>query len=221
MNSVIKKSSWKLTKKKIAICSPVRDHVDSAFAYSLAELVKVSTKAGLDVFHFFEYGSVLLNQREKLVKRAHEIEAEYILWLDSDMHFPPTLLLQLLKHDKDIVACNYMNRVEPFKSVAFTDVTDWESWIAIKPHSDLQEVQAVGLGVCLMRTELFSELDRPYFEFKWHARDENFLGEDFLLFHKLRNIGYKVWIDSTLSMDVKHIGQFAFGDNLRANRYKK
>lgn len=219
--SIFDSSAWEYTPSKIAICVPTRDTVHTPFAYALSELVKVSTKAGLDIFQFFESSSVLLNQREKLVKKALQLDAEYILWLDSDMYVPPTTLLRLLAHDKDIVACNYMTRAEPFKSVAFTDIGDWDSWIPIRKSDTLQQVSAIGMGCVLMKTRVFKQLKQPYFEFTWNEKDNNWLGEDFNLFKKISKLGYEVWVDNNLSTEIKHIGQFAFGDNLRANRIKR
>ena len=39
---------------------------------------------------------------------------------------------------------------------------------------------------------------------------EDYFGEDFILLGKLRNLGYKVFIDTQLSMKVKHVGNYAY-----------
>ena len=96
--------------------------VHSGFAFSLTQLIKTSENAGIETFLFFNSGSVLLNQREKLVISSMEVESEYILWLDSDMTFPSTTLLRLLSHDKEIVVCNYKKRSNPQTPVAYKEI---------------------------------------------------------------------------------------------------
>ncbi len=45
--------------------------------------------------------------------------------------------------------------------------------------------------------------------------------EDFTLFKKLNDLGYKVKIDMNLSTQVYHIGTFAYGENLPVNQEKR
>jgi hypothetical protein len=129
------------------------------------------------------------------------------------MMFPPTTALRLLEHDKDIVACNYMRRSKPLKTVAYTDLNDWNSWVPLEPQEDLIKVQGVGMGCMLMKLDMFDKLEKPYFEFQYKENTEDYFGEDFILLGKLRNLGYDVFIDTILSVDIKHLGIYAFGNS--------
>src|SRR5947209_5639836 len=60
----------------------------------------------------------LLEVREGLVHAARRWGADWILWLDSDHIFPNETLLQLLGHDKDVIACNYARRAGAPEPVA-------------------------------------------------------------------------------------------------------
>lgn len=206
-------TQWNAKKIRLSILIPTRDFVNTHFAYSLAQLVKLTVESGLDVFVFMDSNTILLNQREKLVERANEVNSDYVLWLDSDMIFPPTTALRLLEHGKDIVACNYMKRTKPFTTVAYRDISDWNSWVPLKIYNELVEVQGVGMGCMLMKLNLFEKLGKPYFEFTYSRENKDWQGEDFKLEQKLRELGYKILIDSVLSTEIKHIGVYAFGNN--------
>jgi len=61
-----------------------------------------------------------------------------------------------------------------------------------------------------MKLNTFNKLDKPYFEFNYKEDTEDYYGEDFILLGKLRDLGYEVFIDTYLSMMVKHVGNYAF-----------
>jgi hypothetical protein len=214
MNKSIQNSSiWNSKPTKLAILVPTRDTVHSQFAYCLAQLIKTTSEVGIDTYLFFDSSTILLNQREKLIENAKDIKCDYVLWLDSDMMFPSTTALRLLAHNKDIVACNYLKRSKPLKTVAYTDLTNWDSWLPLEPKDDLVKVEGVGMGCMLMKTEIFDSLQKPYFEFTYKGDTQDWYGEDFMLLTKLRLNSFNVYIDTILSMDIKHLGIYAFGNN--------
>lgn len=211
--SIQNSSLWYSKPTKLAVLVPTRDTVHSQFAYCLAQLIKTTSEAGIDTYLFFDSSTILLNQREKLIENAKDIKCDYVLWLDSDMMFPSTTALRLLAHNKDIVACNYMKRSKPLKTVAYTDLTNWDSWLPLEPKDNLIKVEGVGMGCMLMKTEIFNSLQKPYFEFTYKGDTQDWYGEDFMLLTKLRLNQFNVYIDTILSMDIKHLGIYAFGNN--------
>jgi hypothetical protein len=219
--SIYKNTVWGRTPTSVSILVPTRDTVYSHFSYSLGNLIKTTILMGIEVHLFFDASTILINQRENLINRAFEVKSEWVLWLDSDMMFPPTTLLRLLAHDQDIVACNYMKRSYPFKSVAFIDTNDWESWVPLQSEDELLTVEAIGMGCVLMRTSVFEKLNRPYFEYTYQPKTKDWGGEDFTLFKKLNKVGHQVKVDMNLSNEIYHIGTYAYGKNLDTNVQKK
>jgi hypothetical protein len=209
-HSILDSTLWGTTKQKIAILVPTRDLAHSHFSYSLTQMVKFSTQMGLDVYTFFDSSTVLLNQRNNLVNMGKELGADYFLWLDSDMIFPTTTLTRLLSHNKDIVGCNYMKRSLPIKPTAYLDTTDWNTHLPLDTTNDLVEVEAMGMGCVLTKSEVFTKLEKPYFKFTYDVDTDDYLGEDFNLFKELKEHNYKVYVDTTLSKEIKHLGTFAF-----------
>jgi len=219
--SIYKNTMWSGVNTSVSILVPTKDTVYSHFSYSLSNLVKLTTQMGIETHLFFDASTILINQRESLIKQAIEVGSEWVLWLDSDMMFPPTVLMRLLAHNEDLVGCNYMKRSYPFKTVAFTDTSDWENWIPIQYSNELVEAEAVGMGCVLMKTALFKELQKPYFEYTYQPKTEDWGGEDFTLFKKFNKLGHKLKIDMNLSNEIYHIGTFAYGRSMSSNSIKK
>lgn len=209
-NSINNSSVWVAKPIKLAILVPTRDMVHTHFAYSLTQLVKTTSEVGIDTYLYFDSSTILLNQREKLIDEAIKMEADYVLWLDSDMMFPSNVVLKLLAHNKDIIACNYMKRSLPMKTVAYTDLNDWDSWVPMEPQEELVKVKGIGMGCILMKTDVFKKLEKPYFEFRFKEDTKDWFGEDFILQDKIQKVGYEIFVDTMLSMEIKHVGIYAF-----------
>lgn len=212
--SVFSTSAWTTVKNKIAVCIPVRDTLHSGHALCLAEMVKLNTQNELDTEVFMNASTILLTQREQLATQAVELGAEYTLWLDSDITFPASLALRLLAHNEPIVACNYIRRQLPAKGVAYEIIGDWQNPLSFDIHDDLVEVQGVGMGCMLMKTEIFTQIPKPWFEFGWSSQSNDYLGEDMLLCQKMAAAGYSVKIDTALSHELRHLGTWAYGPEL-------
>lgn len=218
--NVYKNTMWHGTPTRVSILVPTRDTVYSHFSHSLSSLVKLCTQMGIDVHVFFNSATILIEQREQLIDQAIQLQSEWVLWLDSDMMFPATTLMRLLAHNEDVVGCNYMKRSYPFSSVAYTNTKDWDSWVPLQSEDGLITVQAAGMGCVLMRTSVFQKLNKPYFEYIYNPETKGWMGEDFVLFEKLNNVGYQLKIDTNLSNEIYHIGTFAYGKNLDVNVQK-
>lgn len=212
--SVFSSTSWDTKKIKLAVCIPVRDVLHSAHALCLTEMMKLNTQRELDTEIFMDASTILLTQRERLATEALNINADYILWLDSDITFPSSVALRLLSHDEPVVACNYIRRQLPAKGVAYEIIGDWENPLSFDIQDELVEVQGVGMGCMLIKTEIFKKLPKPWFEFGWSSQSNDHLGEDMLLCQKIAAAGYTVKIDTVLSHELRHLGTWAFGPDL-------
>ena len=64
-------------------------------------------------------GCDLIGARNGLVKEAIARKGTHILFVDSDMYFPPDAIKKLVEQDRDIVGASYNFRSLPLKSTAF------------------------------------------------------------------------------------------------------
>lgn len=202
-------------RAKISICVPCRDSVHSGFAYDLARLMQLSTQLDISAQLHFNCGTIITNLREALLREAVAAGSSHLLWLDSDMMFPPDTLERLLAHQLPVVAANYATRTSPHKTVAYADITDWTSYL-IHAADDpaLIEVQAVGMGCMLVDLSVVEDLPSPVFELLWQPDSQDHLGEDFVFCAKLRAQGNAIMIDTALSRDLLHLGTKAFGHSV-------
>lgn len=212
--SVFSTTTWSNKKGKLAVCIPVRDTLHSAHALCLAEMIKLNTQSDIDTHVFMDASTILLTQRERLASQAVELGAEYTLWLDSDITFPASVAIRLMSHDEPVVACNYIRRQLPAKGVAYEVIGDWQNPLPFEVYDSLVPVQGVGMGCMLMKTEIFTEIPKPWFEFAWTPESNDYLGEDMMLCQKIASAGYEVKIDTALSQELRHLGTFAFGPDL-------
>jgi hypothetical protein len=212
--SVFATSKWSLKKNKLAVLVPCRDTLHSAFAMCLTEMVKLNTMNSLDTHVIMDASTVLLTQRERLATEARNVGAEYMLWLDSDMVFPASTALRLLAHNEPIVAANYIRRQLPAKGVAYETIGDWQNPLEFEPQDDLVEVEGVGMGCMLVKTSVLDDIPQPWFEFGWTPESNDWLGEDMIFCQKMAQAGNTVKIDTQLSMEMRHLGTWAFGPDL-------
>lgn len=187
----------------IAICTPTRDDVHALFAQSLINLQRRSP----DVRWLVSFGTILPNLRSELVMGAFNISASHVLFIDSDMVFPPDTVQRLLSHDLDIVAANCIQR-QRLRWTARKDQREVESLDRV----GLEEVTTVGFGVTLIKTSVFNKLQVPWFDTPWDGARH--MGEDIYFCQLANHGGYKIFIDHDLSQEVGHVGtkQFTVND---------
>lgn len=192
----------------VAICIPSREHVNIGFAKCLANLTARLTAQGIEYEVIISLGSVIPQLRNTLAKTALRNGHEWVMWLDSDMHFPNDCVEQLMSHNKAIVAATYSTRYKPQRSVAFVDKDDVESRAA--SGEGLQTVFAVGMGCMLVHTSVFQTLPQPWFMHEWNTDEETFSGEDVYFCNLANNNNINVYVDLDISKELAHYGTKAF-----------
>lgn len=188
--------------KKILIAIPCMDMVACGFAQSLATLDKVGQCSVS-----FMVGSLIYTSRNNLAKQAIEMEADYILWFDSDMVFGTDTLTRLMQTmdegNYDILTGVYHNRVAPYRPVIFEtlqlvtnddgSIKDCEhkQWDRALPE-EIFEVEGCGFGCVLMKTDVLFNM--PEDAGTWFAPIGN-IGEDCAFCIRAREAGYKIMCD--------------------------
>ena len=190
--------------KKILIAIPTMDMVPMGFAQSLAMLNKVGECVVSSVV-----GSLIYDARNKLAAEAVKLEADYIMWFDSDMIFQADTLERLMKDlddGRDIVSGLYFRRSAPFSPVAFEkiQIADGDDCEFKDYHGDLtgiHEVEGVGFGCVLMRSDVIFECFSKYGTcFSPIGK----VGEDLSFCWRARELGYKIWLDADVKLG--HVG---------------
>lgn len=194
---------------KLSICIPCRDHVNAEFAYCLSELTAELSKQGISYVLHMRKGSMLPEQRSHLAAEALDVKSDYILWLDSDMTFPNDIYKRLLDQDKDIIAYTYATKDKLHGSVAFRDVNGVAERV-FQQHGEAVEVDAVGMGIMLTKTSVFTYLPKPWFQFYWDHQFQYYNGEDIYFCEQLREAGYSVYVNFQDSVLIGHCGTYEY-----------
>jgi glycosyltransferase involved in cell wall biosynthesis len=185
---------------KVAISFPSGDMVHADFALALAGLCNSTPPLETPIIN--NKSSIVAIARNNGIKRAQELETDFILFLDSDMVFPRTTLHRLLLHRKDIVGATYTKRVAPYSILGLaldsTPVCDARG---------LTEMRHLPTGCLLIRMEVFKSLSQPYFRFLNDEKTGEIMGEDYVFCDRAREAGFGIWCDTTLSQEIGHIGQ--------------
>lgn len=194
---------------KVAICTPAYGDVRAQFADSLAQLLIQSPARvpGVELAYFTMTSSDLAASRATIAAAAIDQGAEWLLWIDSDQSFPPDTLARLLAADKPVIGCNYPRRAFPIAPLA-QRIEDgkWQPVVTDAARAQagtIEQVQLMGLGLCLVSAEVMRGLPRPWFRFEG-------AGEDTYFFSKLSQAGVPVFVDHGLSWEIGHIGVHNF-----------
>jgi hypothetical protein len=203
---------------KIALLIPIHSGAKPAFTECLGNLIAATTRADINVdgkktVPEIETMVVSLSTislaRGALFDRAERWGADFSLWMDSDHVFPRDALLRLLAHQKPVVGCNISQR-------QFEGSTAVAGGERVVPAAGLQQVDANGLGLCLVDMRVLDKLKRhaeatatpllPLFREVW-AEGPKLMGEDFYFCNRLTAAGVPIFIDHDLSRQVGHIDE--------------
>lgn len=188
---------------KTLIAIPCMDQVATGFCQSLACLTKVGECA---VTH--QCSSLIYDSRNAIAKRAIQMEADYVMWFDSDMIFEPDTLQRLMKHmeTKDIVSGLYCRRAGSYEPVLFSKLNvdekgdaDWDGYNDYP--SEIFEVEGIGFGCVLMKVDVLLDMAAKFGD--WFTPLGHF-GEDLAFCIRARELGYKIWCDPTIQCG--HVG---------------
>src|SRR5256885_338774 len=147
------------------------------FARSVGNMMAYSWMHGLKIYQWGGAERTVVHwARNQLCRLMREKINEYtgkpfthILWLDDDHVFNPDLAVYLAKHkDLDVVSALYFGRVGRHLPVAYVkdDTPDkYMHYPIIEVPPTLCQVDAVGLGACLMRADVLERVPEPWFKF--------------------------------------------------------
>lgn len=190
---------------KVFIAVPSMDTIPALFAQSLALLQR-----DCEVQIGWEVGSLVYHARNNLARQALKTDADYVLWLDSDMVFAPDTLIRMLKvckdNDIDFLTAVCFRRKPPYTPCLFDRLEKVEkgaSYTALLSVPDgLFQVGGCGFAGVLMRSDVLLSV-QSRFEGRMFDPMDGF-GEDVSFCWRARQCGYDIWCDS--SIEFGHVG---------------
>lgn len=118
-------------------------------------------------------GSLIWENRNRVIKNAIEQKAKYVLFIDTDMVFPCDLIQRLEMHHKPVVSCMAFVKSPPHVPNMYNKVskTGWTPVTKFK-RGDLIKVDCVGGALMLVDVEAIKHIQPPWFSappLLWHV----------------------------------------------------
>ena len=181
---------------RLGIATPSTGTIKTKTVESLIKLFKKYP----DAIFLSHEGSILHHMRERLIKKAIELDCTHLLFVDSDMVFETDALQGLLEANKDIVGANYNRRKLPLEATA--ELLDGSF------GDDLVQATSIGTGFMLIKLSVFEFLPEPWFFFESNGDGDLATGEDYFFCRLARDKGFEVYAD--LSVKAGHLGDYIY-----------
>jgi glycosyltransferase involved in cell wall biosynthesis len=208
--------------RRVLIGTPSYDgKVDVWFANSLIATVKESIEKDIFVHAIYtSYDSLVQRARNSLIKLALDGGYDDLFFIDADVEWEKEWFFNLL------------DRPEPIVGGALIKKTDKEGYtvkmlnkkLTWSQDKKLLDVDGVGTGFLKvsrfaleklweMSDEYDSEGEKHRMVFDIKVENGDLISEDYVLCNKWKSLGYKVWLDPTITCN--HIGIKKFKGNLK------
>lgn len=170
-----------------------------------------------------ESSSLVYDARNHLCLKAFEKQCDYIMWLDSDMVFPPETVVELIRiaeeEKADLVTGLYFKRVFPTQPVLAKQVKwsqgkdgviDSGAEVYVDyPKDQLFPIEGCGLGCALVRVSTIDEVGARTGMSPFQPLP--YLSEDYSFCFRLKQLGKKMLCDSRIK--VGHVGNMIFDES--------
>jgi hypothetical protein len=215
--------SFDLAGKSVFIALPAYDFkVSLKLAVSLARFAQAAPQHGIDIQIGSICGcSVVSRARNLLAQDMLDSNCDYLLFVDSDINFEPEDILRLMAWGSDpkkgVVAAVPRTRSEDKVYIANLDY-DENNELTMN-RMGLVRAERVATAFMLVRREVFVTLDAAHPEWRYYDKrsdrtvpclfdfeltEEGYIGEDFLFCDRVRQHGFEVWVDPSITLG--HMG---------------
>ena len=155
-------------------------------------MIQYIKDSGYDVKLSFESLQPTSHNRNSIVRKFLANNYDYLLMIDSDI-IPKRNPLELIKYDKDIIACPCPQwRDGDIYWVVMDRVEGGYKQVLAERRSGLCRVDAVGTGCILLSKKVLKDIASP-FSREWDENGLQILGQDFSFSKKAIEAGYNVW----------------------------
>ncbi len=220
---------------KLFIATPAFDgKVDVRFACALAETRLFLATNFIDtVIRINTSGSLLVRERNDLIKEFLKTDATHMMCIDSDIGWHPMAIKRLIDLDEDFVGSLYPAR-GPERCFLFRGVYGEDKRMDVS-QKGLLEMEYIPAGFMLLKRSMLEKMIAHFPELYYIPKDENlkhmdghhlfavelmdgeFWGEDYTFCRRARQAGFKIWVDPCIVLD--HAGiKGAFVELLTQNK---
>jgi len=205
--------------KRVLIATPSYDgRLDVWYVNSLVGTIRMSLQWGIEITPIYvSFDALIQRARNDLVKIAVDNDFDAMIFIDSDMEWEPSWIMELIDREEDIVGGTARKKTD-------------DAEIYVHKAQSL-EYKKNGLLKCDGLGTGFVKLSRKAFMAAWDSSEEyhnegqtsrmvfdigivngELYSEDMILFKKLTELGFECWLDP--SMTCAHIGRKKYTGNM-------
>lgn len=200
----------------IGIPSPQWVHPDFALT-NLPAIIAYSDKhiKDLELYTIYKSGVMTSSNRNYILKLCLDQDIDAILWLDTDMLYPPDILVQYIKSKKDIIGSVYFKRSPPYDPVVYMKGKNKKKPFQILDVTKLPKnqpfpVDGLGFGGMFVKTKVYKKMGKDM----WMRYGKNFgvpvemedqESHDLVFCKMAKKYGFKMFVHS--GVQSIHIGE--------------
>lgn len=207
--------------RRVFLGTPCYDgRIDVWYANSLFQTQKLAPEFDVEIIPIWlSYDALLQRARNDCIALALETNSDDIIFIDADIEWQPEWFFQLLSYQVDVVGGTYRKKTddEEVYVAKIENLKDCPS----DPETGLLQVDGLGTGFLRLSQKAMLNLwnsSEPYNEIESNKHRRwifdvvvekgNLISEDINLCNKLKKLGFKIYLDPTITCN--HIGPKKF-----------
>lgn len=195
--------------KKLGICLPLYGALAPEFFINFLNRIHelYSNGRNYDVKIYMKTSTIIDRARNELVRDALADNCDYILFLDSDILMPSKAIDDLIDMDVDIASGLYFSKGKPYLPVARIIKNTKHFYLEDFEYNQTIDVAGVGMGLCLIKADVFKKITYPYFKLEWRNDLETGwyqIAEDLYFCDLAREAGYSIKLNTGVLLE--HVG---------------
>lgn len=205
--------------KQILIATPSYDgKLDVWYTNSLWRTIILGLQNEIQfVPVFMSYDALIQRSRNDLIGIAKDSKFDGILWIDADVEWDPQWAVNVVQANKDVLGLPIVKKIidEQYSvKCNFEDLNpDEEGFIEVESNATgFLYMSKAAIDYLWDNSEAYTHngQDRRWI-FETGIQDGDIIGEDVWVCRKLRQGGFKIYIDSTKTCN--HIGSLKYTGN--------
>lgn len=191
---------------KLGICLPLYGALAPSFFVNFLNRLHelYSNEKVPSVKIYMKVSTVIDRARNELVKDAIRDECSHILFVDSDIIMPSGAINSLIDMNTDIASGLYFSKGKPYLPVARVIKNDKHFYLEDFEYNQIIDVAGVGMGLCLIKADVFKKLPYPYFKLEWRndlSSGWYQIAEDLYFCDLAREAGYSIKLNTGLLLE--------------------
>lgn len=230
INSNNTKLNKNIKKKTVLIGTPSLDGTVSVwYSHSLAKTIHLCRTNDIIVVPLFICNESIIHMaRNELIKFAYEGDYDSLVFIDGDQSWDPNYFLKLVQSEKNAIALPVCLKQDTpkFNFRTFSNLKD----VIIDDKTGEFTIPQVGTGFFKLSSKLIKDLwhssetiqfrdQKLKFIFDFSIDNMEYVGEDYTLCKKIRELGYNVWINTNSTCG--HVGEKKYSHNFKEFINKK